>query len=132
VSGQFTGTGTGAGQVNPFQTINREDVGLMLKITPKINEGNAVQLLIEQEVSSLTHAPAGAVDLVTNKREIRTRVIVEDGDIIVLGGLMDDSLQMNQERVPILGSIPILGHAFRYQRTSTVNRTLMVFLRPQI
>lgn len=132
VSGQFTGTGTGGGQVNPFQTINREDVGLRLKITPKINEGNAVQMLIESEVSSLTQAPAGAVDLVTNKREINTRVIVEDGDIIVLGGLMDDSLQSNQERVPILGSIPILGHAFRYQRTSTVKRTLMVFLRPQI
>lgn len=132
VSGQFTGTGTGAGQINPFQTINREDVGLRLRITPKINEGDAVQLLIEQEVSSLSQAPVGAVDLVTNKREIRTRVIVEDGDIIVLGGLMDESLQENQERVPILGSIPILGHAFRYQRASTVKRTLLVFLRPQI
>ncbi len=132
VSGQYTGTGTGTGQVNPFQTINREDVGLRLTITPKINEGNAVQMLIQSEVSSLTQAPVGAVDLVTNKREINTRVIVEDGDIIVLGGLMDDSLQSNQERVPILGSIPILGHAFRYQRTSTVKRTLMVFLRPQI
>lgn len=132
LSGQFSGTGSVPGQVNPFQTINREDVGLRLRITPTINEGDAVQLTIEQEVSSLSAAPTGAVDLVTNKREIRTRVIVEDGDIIVLGGLMDETLQESQERVPILGSIPILGHAFRYQRTQSVKRTLMVFLRPRI
>lgn len=132
ISGQFSGTGSVPGQVNPFQTINREDVGLRLRITPTINEGDAVQLTIEQEVSSLSAAPTGAVDLVTNKREIRTRVIVEDGDIIVLGGLMDETLQESQERVPILGSIPILGHAFRYQRSQSVKRTLMVFLRPRI
>lgn len=132
LTGQFTGAGQQPGGVNPFQTINREDVGLKLKITPKINEGNAVQLAIEQEVSSLSQAPTGAVDLVTNRREIKTRVIVEDGDIIVLGGLIDDTLQENQERVPILGSIPILGRAFRYETTSKVKRNLMVFLRPQI
>lgn len=132
ITGQFTGAQDGAGQVNPFQTINREDIGLKLTITPKINEGDAVQLLIHQEVSSLAPGTTGAVDLITNKREISTRVIVQDGDIIVLGGLIDDTVQHNQQRVPILGSIPILGHAFRYQRTTSVKRNLMVFLQPRI
>ncbi|MCA1798991.1 MAG: type II secretion system secretin GspD [Xanthomonadaceae bacterium] len=132
ITGQFTGAQDGAGQVNPFQTINREDIGLKLTITPKINEGDAVQLLIHQEVSSLAPGTTGAVDLITNKREISTRVIVQDGDIIVLGGLIDDTVQHNQQRVPILGSIPILGHAFRYQRTTAVKRNLMVFLQPRI
>ncbi len=132
VTGQYSQSGTGQPGINPFQTINREDVGLKLKITPRINEGDAVQLAIEQEVSSLSQAASGAVDLVTNKREIKTHVIVDDGDIIVLGGLIDDTLQENQERVPILGSIPILGRAFRYDRTSKVKRNLMVFLRPRI
>lgn len=132
VTGQFTGVGgDGGGQVNPFQTINREDIGIKLTITPKINEGDAVQLLISQEVSSLSNQ-ATAVDLITNKREIKTRVIVDDGDIIVLGGLIDDTVEHSQERVPVLGSIPILGHAFRYQRSNVVKRNLMVFLRPQI
>ncbi len=132
VTGQFTGVGgDGGGQVNPFQTINREDIGLKLTITPKINEGDAVQLLISQEISSLSNQ-ATAVDLITNKREIKTRVIVDDGDIIVLGGLIDDTVEHSQERVPLLGSIPILGHAFRYQRSNVVKRNLMVFLRPQI
>ncbi len=131
VTGQFTGVGGEGGQVNPFQTINREDIGIKLTITPKINEGDAVQLLIEQEVSSLSNQ-ATAVDLITNKREIKTRVIVDDGDIIVLGGLIDDTVEHSQERVPLLGSIPILGHAFRYQRSNIVKRNLMVFLRPQI
>lgn len=132
ITGQFTGAQAPGGQVNPFQTINREDIGLKLTITPKINEGDAVQLLIHQEVSSLAPGTTGAVDLITNKREISTRVIVQDGDIIVLGGLIDDTVQHNQQRVPILGSIPILGHAFRYQRTTSVKRNLMVFLQPRI
>lgn len=132
ITGQFTGAQGADGQVNPFQTINREDVGLRLTITPKINEGDAVQLLIHQEVSSLAPGTTGAVDLITNKREISTRVIVGDGDIIVLGGLIDDTVQNTQQRVPILGSIPILGHAFRYQRTTAVKRNLMVFLQPRI
>ena len=132
VTGQFTGAGgDGGGNINPFQTIDREDIGIKLTITPKINEGDAVQLLISQEVSSLSTTSA-AVDLITNKREINTRVIVDDGDIIVLGGLIDDTVEHAQERVPVLGSIPVLGALFRYQRSNFVKRNLMVFLRPQI
>ena len=132
VTGQFTGAGgDGGGNINPFQTINREDIGIKLTITPQINEGDAVQLLISQEVSSLS-TTSTAVDLITNKREINTRVIVDDGDIIVLGGLIDDTVEHAQERVPVLGSIPVLGALFRYQRSNFVKRNLMVFLRPQI
>ncbi|TVS10802.1 MAG: type II secretion system protein GspD [Wenzhouxiangella sp.] len=124
----FTG---GDGQVNPFQTINREEIGIKLNVTPLINEGDTILLQIAQEVSSL--APSGgAVDLITNKRTISTRVMVPDGAILVLGGLTTDDLQEQMESVPGLGRIPVLGELFRYRSTTSVKRNLMIFIRPQI
>lgn len=132
VTGQFTGADVGdeAGR-SPFQTIEREDIGITLGITPQINEGDAVQLEIEQEVSDLS-GTAQAADLVTNTREIRTTVIVEDGQTLVLGGLIDDSVQTSREQVPLLGDLPVLGQLFRYDATETVQQNLMVFLQPTI
>ncbi len=124
--------GAGGGLVNPFQTIQREDVGISLKITPRINEGDAVFLDIEQEVSSIAGGVSGAADLITNKRSITTRVIVEDGEVIVLGGLIDEQLREQEQRVPILGSIPILGNLFRSTQVNSEKRNLMVFLKPVI
>lgn len=132
VTGQYTNTGgNNNGSVNPFQTIQREEVGNILKITPQINEGTAVQLKIEQENSSLTQA-GGAVDLITNKRTISTTVMVEDGGMIVLGGLITDSVNEGESRVPILGSIPIIGELFKTRSGSKEKRNLMVFIRPTI
>lgn len=132
VTGQFTGDAVGdeAGR-SPFQTIEREDVGISLAITPQINEGDTVQLEIEQEVSDLAGA-AQAADLVTNTREIRTTVVVEDQQTLVLGGLIDEAVRSTREQVPLLGRIPVLGRLFRYDTTDTVERTLMVFLQPTI
>jgi general secretion pathway protein D len=133
ITGQYTNTGTTTqGAVNPFQTIQREEVGNILKITPQINEGTAVQLKIEQENSNLTQGVAGAVDLITNKRTISTTVLVEDGGMIVLGGLITDSANEGEARVPILGSIPILGELFKTRNGSKEKRNLMVFIRPTI
>jgi general secretion pathway protein D len=134
ITGQFTNTGTTGqqGVVNPFQTIQREEVGEILKITPQINEGDAVVLKIEQESSGVTQGPSGAVDLVTNKRTISTKVLVEDGGIIVLGGLISDSALEGESRVPILGSIPIIGELFKTRSGTKEKRNLMIFIRPTI
>ncbi len=139
VTGQFTSTGAGDGVTNPFQTIERQDVGLVLRVKPQVNEGDAIKMEIEQEVSNLlpstSAAPLGdaqAVDLITSKRSIKTSVLVEDRSMLVLGGLIDEDLQESEERVPGLGSIPLLGYLFRAQRTSKSKRNLMVFLRPHI
>lgn len=132
ITGQFTSTGAAQGSVNPFQTINREEVGTILRITPQINEGNAVLLRVEQEQSSISQGAGGAVDLITNKRTISTNVIVEDGGIIVLGGLIEEALIESEQRVPILGKIPILGALFRSRKTEFVKTNLMVFIRPTI
>ncbi|MFW6350062.1 MAG: type II secretion system secretin GspD [Thiohalospira sp.] len=130
LTGQYTNTDGGSTPENPFQTIEREDVGLTLKISPQINEGDSVRLAVEQEVSSvLENTDTGPV---TNKREINTNVIVDDGRILVLGGLIDEDEQVNEQRVPLLGDIPILGWLFRYNKTDTVKRNLMIFLRPTI
>lgn len=133
LTGSFAGTGvaTGQGQVNPFQTINREEIGIKLRVTPHINEGDAVMLTIDQEVSTLAPS-AGAVDLITNKRTISTRVMVPDGAVLVLGGLTSEDLQERLESVPGLGSLPLIGELFKYRRSSTVKRDLMVFIRPRI
>ncbi|MEA5446636.1 type II secretion system secretin GspD [Gammaproteobacteria bacterium AB-CW1] len=130
--GDQRGGGVGTGFGNPFQTIQREDVGISLKITPRINEGDAVFLDIEQEVSSIAGGVSGAADLITNKRSINTRVIVEDGEVIVLGGLIDEQLREQEQRVPILGAIPVLGNLFKSTSTSSEKRNLMVFLKPVI
>ncbi|MBL4621380.1 MAG: hypothetical protein JKY89_03185, partial [Immundisolibacteraceae bacterium] len=135
VTGQFTNTGASAGSVNPFQTIEREDVGVTLKVKPQINDGNTIKLELHQEVSSLVPAAStilGASDLVTNKRSISTTVMVDSGETIVLGGLIDDQVITTEERVPFLGSLPVLGHFFRYQTSSHDKRKLMVFIKPEI
>ncbi|MBV1889479.1 MAG: type II secretion system protein GspD [Gammaproteobacteria bacterium] len=134
VPGQFTNTGASSGSVNPFQTIEREDVGVTLKVTPQINDGNTIKLDLHQEVSSLVPAAniAGASDLVTNKRAISTTVMVDSGETIVLGGLIDDQVVTTEERVPLLGSLPVLGHFFRYQTSDHDKRKLMVFIKPEI
>jgi general secretion pathway protein D len=133
LTGQYSSTGNGNnGNVNPFQTIQREEVGTSLKITPQINEGSGVKLTIEQETSSLSQGASGAVDLVTNTRTITTSVFVNDGDILVLGGLMDDQLRQGEQRVPGLGRIPGLGWLFRARKTEHSKTNLMVFIRPTI
>ena len=131
LSGQFTNTGAATGTVNPFQTINRSEVGTRLAITPQINEGSGVKLLIEQETSSISE-DSRAVDLVTDTRRIVTSVFVDDGSILVLGGLIDDQLREVEQRVPVLGRIPGVGALFRSQSTELEKTNLMVFIRPTI
>lgn len=133
VTGSFSGTGgTTGGGVNPFQTIERQDVGLTLKIKPQINEGDAIKLEIEQEISNLATSATTASDVITNKRSIKTQVLVGDGQMIVLGGLIEDEFTDTRRKVPLLGSIPVLGRLFSYTRTQKVKRNLMVFIRPVI
>lgn len=132
ITGQYTNTGGGTTPANPFQTIQRQDVGLTLKIKPQINEGNAIKLDVQQEVSSISPTSTGAADLITNKRSIKTSVMVDDGQIIVLGGLIQDHLTESEQKVPGLGDIPGLGWLFRYKKTSKVKTNLMVFLHPVI
>ena len=132
VTGSFTNTGTAGGAVNPFQTIQREQVGVKLTITPQINEGDAILLKISQEISSIAESATGAADLITNQRTIDTTVIVEDGAILVLGGLIEDALRESTQKVPILGSIPLLGALFRNRSVDKVKTNLMIFIRPKI
>lgn len=132
LTGQYTNTGAVLGATNPFQTIQREDIGIKLKVKPQINEGDAVKLNIEQEVSSLTRSSVATADIVTNKRTIKTTVIVEDGNMVVLGGLTSEDLQQVSQKVPILGDIPLLGALFRSKNTQKVKRNLMIFLHPVI
>ncbi|UAA38912.1 type II secretion system secretin GspD [Paraneptunicella aestuarii] len=126
----ITGASTGSNNSNPFQTVDRKEVGTKLKVTPQINEGSAVQLIIEQEVSSVSGATN--VDIAINKREIKTTVMADDGDTIVLGGMIDEDVQESVSKVPLLGDIPILGHIFKSTTTSKRKRNLMVFIRPTI
>lgn len=132
LTGQFTNTGAATGSVNPFQTIQREEVGTSLRITPQINDGSGMILTIEQETSSISAGASGAVDLVTNNRAITTQVYVEDGQILVLGGLTDDQLLESEQRVPGLGRIPGLGWLFKARRAQRSNQNLFVFIRPTI
>lgn len=134
LTGSFTNTGVGnqQGQVNPFQTIQREEVGTILKITPQINEGDAVMLKIEQEDSSVSQGTQNAVDLITNKRTVTTTVLVDDGGVVVLGGLITDTARESENRVPILGSIPIIGELFKTRSGNKEKRNLMLFIRPTI
>ena len=126
----ITGSSTGSNNANPFQTVERKEVGIKLKVTPQINEGNAVQLVIEQEVSSVSGATS--VDISINKREIKTTVMADDGGTIVLGGLIDEDVQESISKVPLLGDIPYLGNIFKSTTTSKRKRNLMVFIRPTI
>ncbi len=133
VTGSYsnTGTGGGTGGVNPFQTIQRQQIGVKLAITPQINEGDSLLLKISQEISNLASS-AAAVDLITNQRIIETTVIVDDGEILVLGGLLEDVLRESEQRVPVLGRIPILGALFRSRKTDKVKTNLLIFIRAKI
>ncbi|HTL20241.1 MAG TPA: type II secretion system secretin GspD [Steroidobacteraceae bacterium] len=135
ITGQYTANNTAVvgGAVNPFQTIQREEVGTILKITPTISaEGSQVMLKISIESSSIGQKPAGAVDLVTNKRTVSTTVLIEDGGIVVLGGLIEDDMSKGESKVPYLGSIPIIGLLFKTRNQSSTKNNLMIFIRPQI
>lgn len=131
ITGSFTNTGGGSGVENPFQTINRQNVGTTLKVTPHVNRGDKVALDISQEISSISQR-AGAVDLITNERKIETRVTVADGETVVLGGLIRDNVVQSETRVPILGSVPGVGRLFRSQSSSVQKTNLLVFIRPTI
>jgi general secretion pathway protein D len=133
VTGSFSNTGAGGAAVNPFQTIERKDVGLTLKVRPRVSEGGIVQMPIALESSAVkSTATAGARDLVTTKRAFKTSVNVDDGQIVVLGGLISDNVRDTNERVPILGDIPILGNLFKYQLRNRGKTNLMVFIKPTV
>ncbi len=133
-TGSFTTTADGAN--NPFQTIQREDVGITLIVTPHIHDGTSVRLEVSQEVSSVILASllvdSGASDIITNKRTIDTTILAEDGQTIVLGGLIQDDISVSERKVPLLGDIPWLGRLFRVDEETHEKRSLLVFLRPTI
>jgi general secretion pathway protein D len=131
VTGSFAGVGGTTGAQNPFQTIERRDVGILLEVTPHVNEGDSVVLDISQEVSSLSGL-GGSAGPITNQRKIITQILAADGETVVLGGLIQDDVQSFEQRVPILGSIPILGHLFRSQGSSTRKTNLLVFMRATV
>lgn len=129
ITGQYTTPGTVG--VSPFQTVDRQDIGLTLRVKPQISQGGTVKMAIYQETSAITDSsnPAG---LITSKRSLDTSVLVHDGEIIVLGGLIDDNVQDSVEKVPLLGDIPVIGNLFKYKTRSRIKTNLMVFLRPTI
>ena len=133
VTGSFTNTGAGGdGAQNPFQTIERENVGITLTVTPHINDGDSVVLDIMQEVSSISSVSVIASDVITNERKIQTKVLALDGQVIVLGGLIKDEVQDAQQKVPLLGDIPYLGRLFRSDAEQVKKQNLMVFIRTTI
>ena len=132
VTGSYTNTGAANGVANPFQTIQRENVGVTLQVTPQINEGDSVVMDIVQEVSSISQQVLSASDVITNERKIETKVLAKDGDIIVLGGLVKDDIQDSQQGVPLLSDIPVLGRLFRSDVVSVTKSNLLVFIRSTI
>lgn len=140
IQGEFTtnvanpgGGDSAAGLLgNPFRTIERKEVGLKLTVTPRINEGDSVRMDINLESSSLAPTPAGASDLITNKRTLSNSVLVPDGNMLVLGGLISNETRESISKVPGLGDIPVLGNLFRYRSSNTLKRNLMIFLKPTI
>lgn len=132
VTGSYADSGSGTTPTNPFQTISREDIGIKLKVTPTISPDDTVRLQIEQEVSSLDNTARSSAGLITNKRNVTTTVQVDDGDVVVLGGLIDDTTSNQVQKVPGLGDLPLFGNLFRYRDTTTSKRNLMVFIRPLI
>jgi len=125
---------SGSGTSNPFTTIERKDVGITLKVIPHIGDGGTVKLEVEQEVSSVVPSVAGvnSADLITNKRSIKTTILADDGQTIVLGGLIQDDSSQSVSEVPLLSKIPVLGHLFRSKSHSKTKRNLLVFLQPLI
>ena len=137
VTGSYSQTGTAGATPTPFQTVERKDVGLVLKIKPQISEGGSVKLQIYQEVSSVVKSAdltvnTGGAGLITNKRSIESTVLVDDGRIIVLGGLIQDDVQDGRDKVPLLGDLPFVGGLFRYDTRQRKKTNLMVFLRPYV
>ncbi|MDP2162671.1 MAG: type II secretion system secretin GspD [Hydrogenophaga sp.] len=133
VTGQFTNTGSNEGSVNPFQTIERKDVGLTLRVKPQISENGTIKMTIFQEVSSVAaQSINSSTGLITNKRTIESTVLVDDGAIVVLGGLLQDEYAGNQDKVPGLGDMPIFGNLFKSETRSRRKTNLMVFLRPVV
>ncbi len=133
VTGSYTNNNTSTGAVNPFQTVERKDVGLTLRVKPQISEDGTVKMQIFQESSSVQASSINsATGLITNKRSIESNVLVNDGAIVVLGGLLQDEYAGNREQVPILGDIPVLGNLFRAETRSRRRTNLMVFLRPVV
>ncbi len=132
VTGSYTNTGAANGVANPFQTIQRENVGVTLQVTPQINEGDSVVMDIVQEVSSISQQALSASDVITNERKIETKVLAKDGDIVVLGGLVKDDIQDSQQGVPLLSGIPVLGRLFRNDVVSVTKSNLLVFIRSTI
>jgi general secretion pathway protein D len=125
-------TVTGDGTTNPFTTIERRDIGLTLKVTPTISADGLVRLVVAQSTENIADSIESASDIITNKREIKTTVLADDGETIVLGGLTTDDLQVNKSKVPLLGDIPFLGRLFSSESERRVKRNLLVFLRPKI
>jgi general secretion pathway protein D len=135
ITGSFTSTGSSDGASNPFQTIERENVGITLSVTPHINEGDSVVLDIEQEVSNVIVGASqisDAADLITSERKIQTKVLAQDNRVVVLGGLIEEQVQDGQQKVPILGDIPFLGRLFRSDSVSVEKTNLLIFIRPTI
>ena len=137
VTGSYTSTGSTTGDStstvgNPFQTINRENVGITLKVTPHVNKGDKITLKILQEVSGLTKSDVSTADVVTNERKIETTVTTGNGEVIVLGGLIKDDVQESVSKVPVLGDLPLIGRLFKKTSTSVRKENLMVFLRPTV
>ena len=132
VTGSYSNTGSANGASNPFQTIERQSVGITLKVTPQINEGDSVVLDIVQEVSSISAQILAASDVITNERKIETKVLANDSDILVLCGLVKDDIQDSTQGVPILSGIPLLGRLFRNDVVSVTKSNLLVFIRPTI
>ncbi|WP_405023332.1 type II secretion system secretin GspD [Limnohabitans sp.] len=132
VTGQYTNNNTSNGSVNPFQTVERKDVGLTLKVKPQISETGTVKLTIFQEVSSIDYTRSSTAGLITNKRSIESNVLVDDGSIIVLGGLLSDEYSGGASQVPLFGDIPVLGWLFKSESRSRTKKNLMVFLRPVV
>ncbi|MGB5330189.1 MAG: type II secretion system protein GspD, partial [Gammaproteobacteria bacterium] len=130
VTGQSTGASSGT--ENPFQTIERQDIGITLKVKPQINEGDAISMELYQEVSDIQASSEGAVDIVTTKRAITTTVQLEDGELLVLGGLISDRLIDIKQKVPFLGDLPIIGALFRANSVEKGKQNLMIFLRATI
>ena len=133
VTGQYTSNNSNSGSVNPFQTIERKDVGLTLRVKPQISENGTVKLQIFQEVSSvLASSVNSSAGLITNKRSIESNVLVDDGSIVVLGGLLQDEYAGNEDKIPGIGDVPVLGNLFRSETRSRKKTNLMVFLRPVV
>lgn len=129
----ITGQQLGDGNDNPFQTVERQDVGLTLKVTPKINDGETITLELEQDASSVNPtALTGAVDITTSTRSLKTTVLVDNGQTIILGGLLDETLSESEEKIPLLGDIPLVGRLFRFNTNTRSKTNLVIFLRPVI